>query len=763
MSPDNLVVAGPSVSLSSGQADIDKAARARRSINTKRWRRDAGIAEIVDYFDRDNKNSIDQLNAKEVNVIVEQVARCRKDFVYAARNYFWITNKDTGDQLFSLWESQELILEEIIRLKARGRAQKLIVLKARQLGISTLVEALIAWNTMFFENTNAIIVSRDGSHASYLFNTIVLHIYDLLPWWLKPMIDSRQQDDGLVFDNPDQVARRINPGLVSRIDIQAATQQGGIGQGRRISAAHISELGDWPEDIAREAIEGDLRHALAERSVRTFAVIESTAKGAGTYYHKLWNSSVALGDKASWSTIFLPWFFEKTRFIAPEQGWHPVKQESELRERVKDEWVRCDNEECGRWLEASTGPTRLEDTKCPHCKPGTLRNYILNDGQLRFIWEERINAEKDKQSAKEFRQELCSTAIEAFQVSGYQLFSVDIQDYVDRCVRIPQAKGFIDAKGRFHGVKVILDGENRISQIRCWDDHCLLDHRYDPTPLWIWEFPRTGAGYCCGSDVAEGLGGDADYSVGWMNRIGQAPAPDVHVATYRSNTIDPISFAFVLNVLGRWYNEAMMCIEYNKFDTCANNVRYQFQYPNLFRWKHLDNARDPLANKFHWYTQYNTKPRLWQTAVKWLRAGLWVPRDETFASEIKTFQKEDYEDRGGSHASGFHDDVAISAMISLYCSHDMDWSEDSGTVVMRSEGTVESSGDYHMKCRCGHEWDTDNPDSYTHPHTGCPRCRNIILSAKRLSAKNGHSVHIDWDLMEREITPEDNPRDYNSL
>jgi hypothetical protein len=68
-----------------------------------------------------------------------------------------------------------------------------------------------------------------------------------------------------------------------------------------------------------------------------------------------------------------------------------------------------------------------------------------------------------------------------------------------------------------------------------------------------------------------------------------------------------------------------------------------------------------------------------------------------------------------------------------------------------------------MKCRCGNEWDTDNPDSYTHPHTGCPKCRNIILSAKRLSAKNGHSVHMDWDLMEREITPEDNPRDYNSL
>ena len=72
-----------------------------------------------------------------------------------------------------------------------------------------------------------------------------------------------------------------------------------------------------------------------------------------------------------------------------------------------------------------------------------------------------------------------------------------------------------------------------------------------------------------------------------------------------------------------------------------------------------------------------------------------------------------------------------------------------------------------MKCKCGHEWDTDNPDSYTHPHTGCPRCRNIILKAIRSTVKNGHSTLVapTWDKMQRgmDLELEDNPRDYNQL
>ena len=92
---------------------------------------------------------------------------------------------------FSLW----LLTHTIYRIKNRGKAQKLQIIKARQLGCSTLIEGLIAWRSMYFPNTNAMVVSHVPRHASYLFG-IMLHIYDQLPWWMKPMISSRKEELG---------------------------------------------------------------------------------------------------------------------------------------------------------------------------------------------------------------------------------------------------------------------------------------------------------------------------------------------------------------------------------------------------------------------------------------------------------------------------------------------------------------------------------------------------------------------------------------
>lgn len=701
-----------------------------------RWGRDPFIAELIQHFDQPNRDSWEKLKTSEVDEIAKEIARCQDNFEYAAKNYFWITNKDTGDQLFRLWESQELILDEIWKIRAKGIAQKLIVLKARQLGVSTLAESLVGWSTMFFPNTNGLVVSRDSKHAQYLFG-IMLHIYDQLPWWLKPMIAKRKYDDGLFFDNPDEEARRSKPGVHSGIDVQAATQGAGIGQGRRLTAVHLSEIGDWPEDTAREAVEGDIKEALAEKSTRTFAIIESTAKGAGTYYHDLWKSSVDLGDRSEWHTIFLPWFFEKTRFIAPEIGWRPDKPELDMRERIQSDWTRCDNSVCGRWKETVCEDQDWTDQGCPYCSKGILRPFVLSDPQLRFMWQKRINSEKDSESAKNLKQELASTATEAFQLSGHQVFPVKCLDFVDKCVRKKVlAEGFIDSRGAFHGVKSIKRdlATGTPMGATCWTDNCTVDHRFDDKPLKIWEFPEPGHEYVIGADVAEGGGGKADYSVGFVNRIGQAPSPDVHVATYRSNTIDPIAFASVLNFLGRMYNEAMLSIEYNKFDTCANWVRYQYQYPNLFRWKHLDNAKDPLANKWHWFTQMNTKPRLWQTGIKWLREELWVVRSENFAQEMKTFQKEDWEERGASAATNFHDDEIMAGLIALYTAHDMDFSDELGAVRIPGRPDEDESGEYEMYCiRCTLKWLTGNPNEWS----GCKFCGYLKITGTPVGSSQG--------------------------
>jgi hypothetical protein len=87
---------------------------------SSRWRQDREVAELISHLNQPSKfDNWDSLTVSEYATVLKELDRCRADFVYAARNYFWITNKKLGDQLFSLWPAQELILQKIQELKAK--------------------------------------------------------------------------------------------------------------------------------------------------------------------------------------------------------------------------------------------------------------------------------------------------------------------------------------------------------------------------------------------------------------------------------------------------------------------------------------------------------------------------------------------------------------------------------------------------------------------------------------------------------------------
>jgi hypothetical protein len=677
------------------------------------WERDPGIADMLDYFDdprfenlKSDAERFSSLTSKEAQAIIRIANKCREDFTYAARNFFWITDKKRGAVLFSLWESQELIYEHMLRLKYKGKAQKIQVLKARQLGASTLIEGLIAWKSMFFKNVNAIVVSYDPEHAAYLFG-IMQYIYDRMPWWLKPMCSAREYKDGLTFENPDQDDRRKNPGLGSKVMVQAANKRTGVGQGVRISAAHLSEYADWNPAYARDVIEEDLGNALAENA-ETFAVLESTGKGLG-YAYDLWNKNVELGDEAEWHPVFLPFFFESTRVIAPPRGWHPEPPELQIRQRVSTDWLRCNNEECLQYHERYLKTEDRDGYYCSTCGVGKLQIYQLSDGQLYWMHRKRKNSEKDAESLKKLRQEMCSTAEEAWQTSGYQVFTEDSMSLVDSMVRPPIMQGFIDKNGKFHGC----NPKNRVVHPttgeyydKCYLDGCEVDHSYGDehgeVPLKVWKEPEDNCEYCIGADVSEGLGGDADFSVGAVMKVNKTGGADEFVATFRSNMTDPLAFAFVLNALGWWYRNsegtpALMAIECNRYDSCQAWMRNQLQYPNLYRWKQLDSI-NPLTNKLGWFTQSNSKPRLWQTLRKWLRDKLLLVYSHNFAKEMRTFTKDDWEEKGASHEGGSKDDELMASMIALYCAHESDWDESLGQINVRKELTLEEAS-WHVHCQ----------------------------------------------------------------
>ena len=146
------------------------------------------------------------------------LVRYRSDFhVFAAEQL-----KIAG-QPFRLWPCQTPLLEVVERqLKQQGFV-RMVCLKARQTGSSTLVQALAAWRVMLWPNVNAIVIADHAKRSETLFD-ICRGFHEQLDELIRPAgryVSKRE----LYFANPSPVTRFSDPGLRSRITIDSAHKE----------------------------------------------------------------------------------------------------------------------------------------------------------------------------------------------------------------------------------------------------------------------------------------------------------------------------------------------------------------------------------------------------------------------------------------------------------------------------------------------------------------------------------------------------------
>ena len=89
-----------------------------------------------------------------------------------------------GDELIKLYEPQKRVVRDFIE------DHHLIILKSRQLGFSTLCQALVAYICCFYENCIMGVLSRSGDEASD-FCRKTEDMIDKLPSWIKPVYKNR--------------------------------------------------------------------------------------------------------------------------------------------------------------------------------------------------------------------------------------------------------------------------------------------------------------------------------------------------------------------------------------------------------------------------------------------------------------------------------------------------------------------------------------------------------------------------------------------
>lgn len=224
------------------------------------------------------------------------VLRDAKKYIEA---FLCIKTKESEIVPFRLNSAQKRLYECIKEQQAAGKPIRIIILKSRQMGFSTLTEALIYYKTATRSNVNSFIITHKDDATTNLFNMSKL-FQERNP--ARPLLKNSNAKE-LIFENPTKNRREKErlPGLKSKI--KCATAGGkGVGRSDTLTNVHASELAFWPGEIA-ETYTGLMQAVPATKD--SMVIIESTAKGFN-FFKEMWDDAVA--GRNDYVPFFAAWF-----------------------------------------------------------------------------------------------------------------------------------------------------------------------------------------------------------------------------------------------------------------------------------------------------------------------------------------------------------------------------------------------------------------------------------------------------------------------
>jgi len=109
--------------------------------------------------------------------LIAEIIACGQDPVYFIKKYAKIQHPVRGLIPFTTYPFQDDIINELVQHKFN------IILKARQLGVTTVSAAYIAWFILFHRDKNVLIIATKRETAQTMIR-IVKNIFKYLPIWM---------------------------------------------------------------------------------------------------------------------------------------------------------------------------------------------------------------------------------------------------------------------------------------------------------------------------------------------------------------------------------------------------------------------------------------------------------------------------------------------------------------------------------------------------------------------------------------------------
>lgn len=178
-------------------------------------------------------------------------------------------------------------------------------------------------------------------------------------------------------------------------------------------------------------------------------------------------------------------------------------------------------------------------------------------------------------------------------------------------------------------------------------------------PVRMFQERLNGHSYVIGADVAEGLE-HGDYSCAQVLDV----ETGLLVCSWHDHT-DADLFGDQLDVLGRYYNTALIGVEINSIGHVTVNALRKIKYPRLFRRRIIGQVSEGFAPQYGWRTDRASKPKMIEGLGAAIRDGTIDIRDDYTLAELRTYIRE-YTQAGGVKMHGSpHDDRVMALAIAV--------------------------------------------------------------------------------------------------
>ena len=454
------------------------------------------------------------------------VLRFRHDFEFWAYTCVTITDKMTASDIhFRLNRPQRRLVAELEKQRRAGRPLRLIMLKARQWGGSTLVQVYFAWiQIIHCRNWNSLICA----HVKDTSATIRGMYSKLLARYPEEYWEEETPPEFRPFERMNNT--RHIPGRGCKVTICSSENQEST-RGLDCALAHLSEVAFWkdstlhnPLDLIRSVTSGIARKPMS------FIAMESTANGVGNFFHREWLRACA-GES------------DKTPFFVP---WHEIDIYTEEVTDADELWRSLDDYERDLWYRHGC----------------TLEAVCWYHNKRREFLDHRS-----------MMAEYPTTPEEAFAATSTGVFSSRDVERLRADVTAPVAVG--EVSGSAAGDVADISSPRFIPS--------------PDGATKLWRRPQKGVDYIACVDIGGRWRGSDFSVISVVSRGKQSAdvKPEV-VAQWRGH-LDHDLLAWKAAAMGRYYNDALLVVESNTWESSSEGHGAYIldtladSYPNLYR------------------------------------------------------------------------------------------------------------------------------------------------------------------------------------